>query len=363
MKKKAGIVFLVLAVSLMICSASMAGNRAEAWSVTPFVGGYHFNSDTRLDKALIGGLRIGYNLTEAWGLEALVHYGKDNNYYVVRDYDPRGRDAGFDDDARIVSYRVEALYNFMPDKKFVPFLAAGVGGRNVNYVSNNTYDEDSTKHLVLGYGVGFKFFFAEDWALRGDVRHLFLPNDRLHNLEYTLGISYFFGGKKPVIPEPEPAPAPVVAAPAPAPVVEDAPILKCTDTPSDLMVDKDGCPIKVTVNMNVLFDFDKSDIKPKYHDELKRVSDYMHAYPWETAVLEGHTDSRGTEEYNIKLSQRRVNNIKKYLVEKLGVDADRLTAIGYGKSRPIASNDTDEGRQLNRRVQAVMETYIKKQQD
>jgi OOP family OmpA-OmpF porin len=127
------------------------------------------------------------------------------------------------------------------------------------------------------------------------------------------------------------------------------------------MVDKDGCPIKVTVNMNVLFDFDKADVKPRYHEELKRVSDYMKAYPWETAVLEGHTDSKGTEEYNMKLSQRRVDNIKKYLVDKLGISADRLTAIGYGKSRPIASNDTEEGRQLNRRVQAVMETYIKKQ--
>ena len=361
MKRKVGILFLVLAASLMVCSASMAENRADAWSITPFIGGYHFNSDTRLDKALIGGVRIGYNLTKAWGLEGLVHYGQDNNYYTV--YEPRPqRFVGYDDDASIISYRLEALYNFMPDKKFVPFIAAGIGGRNVNYNSDNTYDEDSTKHLVLGYGVGFKFFFAEDWALRGDVRHLFLPNDKLHNLEYTLGISYFFGGKKPAIPEPAPAPAPVVEA-APAPVYEEpAPTgLKCTDTPDDLMVDKDGCPIKVTVNMNVLFDFDKSDIKPKYHDELKRVSDYMEAYPWETAVLEGHTDSRGTEEYNIKLSQRRVNSIKKYLVEKLGISADRLTAVGYGKSRPIATNDTDEGRQLNRRVQAVMETYIKKQ--
>jgi OOP family OmpA-OmpF porin len=112
--------------------------------------------------------------------------------------------------------------------------------------------------------------------------------------------------------------------------------------------------------MNVLFDFDKADVKSKYHDELKRVSDYMKAYPWEKAVLEGHTDSKGTDEYNMKLSQRRVDNIKNYLVNKLGISADRLTAIGYGESRPIATNDTEEGRQLNRRVQAVMETYLRK---
>jgi OOP family OmpA-OmpF porin len=118
--------------------------------------------------------------------------------------------------------------------------------------------------------------------------------------------------------------------------------------------------MKVTINLNVLFDFDKSDIKPKYHNEIKRVADYMNAYPWEKATLEGHTDSKGTDAYNEKLSQRRVDAVQKYLVEKFGISADRLKAVGYGESKPIATNDTAEGRQLNRRVQAVMETYIKK---
>jgi outer membrane protein OmpA-like peptidoglycan-associated protein len=86
----------------------------------------------------------------------------------------------------------------------------------------------------------------------------------------------------------------------------------------------------------------------------------MTAYPWEKATLEGHTDSKGTDAYNMKLSQRRVDAIKNYLVEKFGISEDRLKAVGYGESQPIATNDTDEGRQLNRRVQAVMETYIRK---
>jgi outer membrane protein OmpA-like peptidoglycan-associated protein len=135
---------------------------------------------------------------------------------------------------------------------------------------------------------------------------------------------------------------------------------KCPNTPIELKVDKDGCPMKVTINLNVLFDFDKSDVKPMYHNEIKRAADYMIAYPWEKATLEGHTDSKGTDEYNQNLSQRRVDAIKNYLVEKFGVSADRLKTVGYGESKPIATNDTDEGRQLNRRVQAVMETYIRK---
>ncbi|MDR2861712.1 MAG: porin family protein, partial [Syntrophobacterales bacterium] len=97
MKRKIGVLFLVLAASLMVCSVAMAKNRAEAWSVTPFIGGQHFNSDTHLDKAPIGGVRVGYNLTEAWTLEGLVSLGLDN------DSDNNGYG-----DAKITNYRLEA---------------------------------------------------------------------------------------------------------------------------------------------------------------------------------------------------------------------------------------------------------------
>ena len=342
MKRKFGVLFLALAASLMVCSTSMAQNRADAWSVTPFVGGYHFNSDTHLTKSVVGGVRIGYNLTESWTLEGLASLAANNR--SERNY-PNYRGGQTYADSKIIGYRGEVLYNFMPGKRFVPFIAAGIGGRKVSF-DNTGNNDGAMTHLVLDYGVGCKLFFAEDWALRADVRHLFLPNDRLHNLEYTVGISYFFGGKKKAVAEATPAPAP---APAPAPGPAPAPAPKPKAAPDQ----------KVTIAMNILFDFDKADIKPQYHNELKKVSDYMNAYPWENATLEGHTCNIGTDAYNKGLSQRRVDSVKKYLVEKLGISADRLTAVGYGSSNPIASNDTREGRQQNRRVQAVMETYIK----
>ena len=85
----------------------------------------------------------------------------------------------------------------------------------------------------------------------------------------------------------------------------------------------------------------------------------MKDYPDLKVVIEGHTDNIGTAEYNKKLSQRRAEAVKQYMVEK-GIDANRITAEGFGFDRPIASNDTEEGRQKNRRVEAAVDYVIEK---
>lgn len=109
-----------------------------------------------------------------------------------------------------------------------------------------------------------------------------------------------------------------------------------------------------TIDLEVLFDTDKSVVKPEYFSEVAEVADFMNRYANTTTVIEGHTDSQGSDSYNQALSQRRVNAVKDVLVNQFGIAADRLTAIGYGESRPRATNDTAEGRQLNRRVVALI---------
>jgi OOP family OmpA-OmpF porin len=387
MKRK--LLFLLVAVMglFMLCSPATAGNLAGAWSVTPFIGGYNFDSEEDLDKSLLYGLRVGYNFTKNWTIEGVGTFAHDVDW-DGKAYDPRGQTwTKLDNDVDMYGYKLEILYNFLPDGIIVPFVAAGAGGRYMDW------DKGDNEHdFVLDYGAGLKIFFADWIALRADIRHVYLPQEELNNVEYGVGLSFFFGGQKEQIAPPPPPP------PEPEPFVEpdtdrdgvidkldqcpDTPygvqvdevgcpldtdkdgvydyLDKCPDTPMELKVDKNGCPMKVVINLNVLFDFDKSDVKAKYHDEIKRVAAYMNAYPWEKATLEGHTDSKGTDAYNEKLSQRRVDAVMKYLVEKFGISADRLKAVGYGESKPIATNDTDEGRQLNRRVQAVMETYIRR---
>lgn len=135
---------------------------------------------------------------------------------------------------------------------------------------------------------------------------------------------------------------------------------KCPGTPAGVRVDKDGCPMQESITLKVEFDTAKSDIKAKYHDEIKQVADFMKKYPQTQVVIEGHTDNVGDEADNVKLSQARANSVKEYLITKLGVEKERLKAVGFGPKKPIASNATAEGKQKNRRVQAVISTVVKK---
>jgi OOP family OmpA-OmpF porin len=139
---------------------------------------------------------------------------------------------------------------------------------------------------------------------------------------------------------------------------------QCPNTPPGMKVDRVGCPVaipeKVSITLLVEFDFDKAVVKPQYHSDIEKVANFLQAYPKTTGVLEGHTDSIGSEEYNMKLSQRRAESVKTYIVEKFNIDASRLSTVGHGESKPVASNETDAGREKNRRVLANIVTITMK---
>jgi outer membrane protein OmpA-like peptidoglycan-associated protein len=108
------------------------------------------------------------------------------------------------------------------------------------------------------------------------------------------------------------------------------------------------------VNMSdVLFDTGSSTLKPGAREKLAKVSGILLAHPGLTLQIEGHTDSVGTEEFNQQLSERRSDSVRDFLAEE-NVPASSMTAKGFGKSQPVASNDTPEGRQRNRRVELIV---------
>ncbi|MDD5524954.1 MAG: OmpA family protein, partial [Smithella sp.] len=113
---------------------------------------------------------------------------------------------------------------------------------------------------------------------------------------------------------------------------------------------------KVTITLNVQFDTNKAVIKEKYNDDIKKMADFMKEFPDTTAEIGGHTDNIASAAYNQKLSEKRANSVRQYLIDKFGIDGSRLTAVGYGLTKPAAGNDTEEGRQQNRRVEAVIKT-------
>lgn len=115
-------------------------------------------------------------------------------------------------------------------------------------------------------------------------------------------------------------------------------------------IQRQGDILEVTLKSDFLFDVDSSIVKPGGYAEIDRLARILNQYPDTRIRIEGHTDSTGSEEYNLRLSQRRADAVKQLLVSR-GVADYRITTIGYGESRPKASNATPAGRQLNRRVE------------
>ena len=145
-----------------------------------------------------------------------------------------------------------------------------------------------------------------------------------------------------------PAPAPVVA------VIGDSDgdgildnLDKCPNTPKGASVNSYGC---WAYQGDILFDFDKYDLKPGAYPILDEAIVVYENNPGIKVEVQGYTDSIGTEEYNLGLSERRAKTVEAYLEGK-GVDPNAISAKGYGEANPVASNDTKEGRAQNRRVE------------
>ncbi len=104
---------------------------------------------------------------------------------------------------------------------------------------------------------------------------------------------------------------------------------------------------------DVLFDFNKAELKPGSERNVQKIADFLQEYPDRKALIEGFTDSTGSDSYNLALSERRAESVRRFLIDQ-GISANRIAARGYGKANPVASNATAATRQLNRRVEIVI---------
>lgn len=125
----------------------------------------------------------------------------------------------------------------------------------------------------------------------------------------------------------------------------------CPNTPAGTRVDGEGCPLGGVVALDgVSFEFNSDRLRPDAATILQDAAEVLERYPEMLVEVAGHTDSIGGDSYNQSLSQQRAESVRQYLITQ-GISAERLTAVGYGESEPRASNDTEEGRELNRRVE------------
>ena len=121
---------------------------------------------------------------------------------------------------------------------------------------------------------------------------------------------------------------------------------------SDLKAKQTERGIVLTIG-DVLFAFGKADLSPKADRNVEKLADFLKKYPNRNVLIEGHTDSIGSEEYNLGLSRERSESVKEKLVGD-GIEPDRITTVGYGKKYPAVSNDTEANRALNRRVEVII---------
>ena len=128
----------------------------------------------------------------------------------------------------------------------------------------------------------------------------------------------------------------------------------CEKTPEGAEVDNNGCPIinlqHFSVDLGIPFEKNSYKLETKYFSNLENVAKFLKQVPEALILIEGHTDNSGTANYNLLLSKKRAEAIANALISNFKISAERIKAIGYGQERPIAPNDTEANRMLNRRV-------------
>lgn len=230
---------------------------------------------------------------------------------------------------------LDATYHFgQPGPGLRPYVSTGLAHQSIGQAERGGRAHSTIANL----GAGVKYYFGENFFARAGVDGMY--NLSKHDAEWMagVGVGLNFGG----------SPRQVAVAPTPAPAPEPAPVY----------VEEEVALEVVRVELDVKFDFDKARVREDSYADIKNLADFMKQYPQTTTTVEGNTDSVGTAQYNQKLSERRANAVRDVLVNDYGVAANRVSSVGYGATRPIASNATAEGRAQNRRVEAAVEATV-----
>lgn len=408
---------VVAGLSVVVRSARAEEPYVFPWYVSPGIGGWDYEGDQAVKNGAYGTLRLGYDYSETWGLEAgWVVLPKLDEQTVGQNF--TGRVSRLEEangpgvnDTWGTGLTLDGLMHFTRWERMDPYLTLGVAAMY--------YDAD------IGYGqwdylgragAGVMYHFNDEWAVRADYRAMQSMNQHNGNSAVDAGLVWNWGAR---------VPPKIVAVGGPVDsdgdgLTDDEEVKWKTDpfnpdTDGDGLSDgdevhkwrtdplnpdtdydglKDGYdevlkyktdPTKrdtdnggvadghevledgtnpldpsddlILFELYINFDTDKADVKAKYYHDLDVIVKMLKRNPESTARIEGHADKRKTSkrDHNMKLSQRRAEAVLSYLAQRGPIERSRMTPVGYGFDRPKAANDPVNGNELNRRV----EVYIR----
>ena len=393
-----------------VTAAPLAANAGV--TISPVLLGYHYSEGADGDQAEV--FNVGRNITTGTGdLSATNGVYKEDGLYTGAalgieltpstqfqvEYGVSNTDgindnsnAKFDVEQEMITGNfLIGLEEFTgyTENNFKPYMLIGAGRSKIEveaqdaYVAttgNNEFAAGSvvsagdlvaeSSDTIGNLGLGAMYRINDALSLRGEARAIHNFDNNWWEGMALAGLEVVLGGHlKPTVAVP-PVMEPDVYVPPIVVIEQDVDsdgdgvvdsLDACPGTPMNVVVDARGCPVPVDITdelkmeLRVFFDNDKSAIKSQYQPEIAKVAEKMREYPNSTARVEGHASKTGpSARYNQRLSEARAVAVKSMLTNEFGIAPNRLSTVGYGYDQPIASNDTEEGRAMNRRVYAII---------
>ena len=349
---------------LAVAQADSAQEFDDRWYLTGSAGFNFQDGDRTTNDAPFVSLGLGKFVSPNWSIDGELNYQNPN----------------FDDnkDQNWSQYGVsfDLRRHFIQEGRgWNPYVVFGLGYQQSEeeyHLASGQLKDRKDGNFAAKAGVGLQTTFENRVAVRAEVAYRADFDDQSIR-EYNTGKDQdWFGdvlasvgvviplGAAPAAPVAPPPPAP---APTCADLDDDGDGVnncddKCPASQPGQTIGPDGCPVPVSIDLKgVNFDFDKATLRPDAVSILSEATEILKRYPDLRVEVAGHTDSKGKDAYNQKLSERRAQTVYDYLTNN-GVDASRLIGpIGYGESRPLAPNtnadgsDNAEGRAKNRRTE------------
>ena len=342
------------------------------------------NGGVALEDGLYTGAGIGIELTPTIALE--LEYGETSVNAEASEESAQAGVNRFDAKQKMYSGNFTIgteTFTGYTNSPFKPYVLIGAGVSDISVEAREDYPTTTdaqaagfpanvnagqevaeSKDTIGNLGLGAYYRINDALSLRGEARAIHNFDNNWWEGMALAGLNVVLGGHlAPATPVVEPTPvAPVVVTDGDD---DQDGVLnsvdQCPGTPLNVVVDANGCPVQVNMDdalrmeLRVFFDTDKAVIKDQYKPEIQKVAEKMSEYPNSTASIEGHASKTGpSARYNQRLSEARANAVKSMLVNQFGVAPQRISTVGYGYDRPIADNNTAEGRAMNQRVFAII---------